>query len=112
VFDWKATDPVFAREFEEAYSAGTDVFEAEARKRAFTESDTLLIFLLKARDPMRFARKLVEVAGDRDNPVLVSHSGIDPDERVHFFLPPNRGDEPEVLEDEPAIEGEAAEDAA
>ena len=43
VFDWKATDPVFAREFEEAYAAGTDVFEAEARKRAFTGPTTLLI---------------------------------------------------------------------
>jgi hypothetical protein len=79
VFDWKATDPAFAREFEEAYQAGTDCFEVEARKRAFTESDTLLIFLLKARDLMRFARKLVEVAGDRDHPVLVSHTGDAPD---------------------------------
>jgi hypothetical protein len=71
VAEWRANDPVFAREFEQAYQAGTDVFEAEARKRALIESDALLIFLLKARDPQRFARKLVSVGGDLDNPLSI-----------------------------------------
>jgi hypothetical protein len=51
VFEWRRDDPAFAAEFEQAYAEGTDVWEAEGRRRAFTESDTLFIFLMKARDP-------------------------------------------------------------
>src|SRR5208283_3439017 len=54
---------------EAARAAGTDCYEAEARRSAFTESDALLIFLLKSRDPQRFARKLAAVGGDVDNPL-------------------------------------------
>jgi hypothetical protein len=63
---------------------------------------------------MRFARKLVEVAGDANNPLVVSHTGTNPDEVVHFYLPPNGRDQPEDIEaDEPAaIEGGKAEEAA
>lgn len=48
-------DPDFAAEWEDAYDEGADVLEAEAFRRA-TEmgSDTLLIFLLKARRPEKF----------------------------------------------------------
>jgi hypothetical protein len=115
VFDWKAADPVFAREFEDAYQAGTDCYEAEARRRAFDQSDALLIFLLKSRDPQRFARKLLAIGGDPDAPLAIHHTGNDdPSERVHFFLPDNRRHEPEDIEpdDQRTIEGDASEDKA
>jgi hypothetical protein len=61
-------DPDFHRAFEDAYDSGTDCLEAIARRRAVTESDALLIFLLKTRDPARFNRKQVRVTvgGDPD----------------------------------------------
>jgi hypothetical protein len=77
--------------------------------RAFTESDALLIFLLKARDPQRFARKLIAVGGDGMSPI-----SIEVDERVHFFMPSNGRDRPEALEgdESPTIEGTPSEDDA
>jgi hypothetical protein len=72
VFDWKEADAEFARDYEQAYAAGTDCYEAEARRRAFDESDALLIFLLKARDPQKFARRLVAIGGDADAPPVLT----------------------------------------
>jgi hypothetical protein len=94
VSEWRADDPVFAREFEEAYAAGTDVWEQEARRRAFDQSDVLLIFMLKARDPARFNRKTLAIGGDSDNPLNVTHHGP-PEEVVHFYMPSNGRDQPE-----------------
>jgi hypothetical protein len=81
------------------------IVEAEARRRAFTESDSLLIFLLKSRDPARFARKLVAVGGDASMPpVGVNHSGA-VRSNVHFYIPSNGRDKPEVLDEPHTIEG-------
>ena len=74
-----------------------------SRKRAFTEFDTLLIFLFKSRDPQRFARKLVAIGGDESAPPI----SVDTDQRVFFFMPPNHRDEPEPSEP-PLIEDDAA----
>jgi hypothetical protein len=69
------------------------VFEAEARRRAFAESDALLIFLLKARDPQRFNQKQqLALSGDPNAPpvsietqerqpgpvLILPHNGRDP----------------------------------
>lgn len=110
VSEWRTDDAEFAREFENAYDAGTDCYEAEARKRAFDQSDALLIFLLKQRDPKRFNQKTLMVAGDPDNPLTVTHH--DDDQRVFFFMPSNGRDQPEQVEaDEPMIEGTVTDDA-
>jgi len=68
----RKADAKFAEAWAEAYEAGTDALEAEAQRRAVEGveeavyyqgercgtvrkySDTLLIFLMKARDPKRF----------------------------------------------------------
>src|SRR5271166_3122085 len=112
IAEWRAADPDFARAFEDSYAAGTDCYEAEARRRAFTESDALLIFLLKSRDPQRFARKLAAVGGDVDNQLVV-HSTDAIGSNIHFFLPHNFRDQPERDEDAdapPTIEGEVTKD--
>jgi hypothetical protein len=75
-YDWRAADPQFAREWDEAVEFGTDELEEEARRRAFTGvdepvfyqgevcgevrkySDTLLIFLLKGRRPDRYRERV------------------------------------------------------
>jgi hypothetical protein len=89
-------------------------WEAEGRRRPFTESDALFIFLMKARDPARFNRKMLTVAGDINNPLLVHQTG-NPDERVHSSMPSNGRDQPEELEEDeqpPTIEGEGDETEA
>jgi hypothetical protein len=75
VYDWKDADPEFAADYKRAYTAGSDIYEQEAKRRAFAGSDALLIFLMKQRDPDRFNQKMVEVrvAGDPDNPIGVEH---------------------------------------
>lgn len=90
VYALRQSDPDFARQWEDAYESGTDIFEDEVKRRAVegTEkpvfyqgevvghikeySDTLLIVALKARRPEKYrerfdveikdARKRAEVA--------------------------------------------------
>jgi Bacteriophage Sf6, terminase small subunit-like len=72
VYDWRDADPEFAKAWDEAIEAGTDRLEDEAVRRAYEGiddpvfyqgvkcgvvrkySDTLLIFMLKARRPEKF----------------------------------------------------------
>jgi hypothetical protein len=75
VFEWKAADPEFARDYEVAFEAGTDSYEAEARRRGFNGSDALLIFMLKCRDPQRFNRRMIAIGGDPDAPPVAVTSG-------------------------------------
>jgi hypothetical protein len=113
LFQWRADDSEFRCDYEAAYASGTDCLEAIARRRAVAESDTLLIFLLKTRDPDRFNRKQVQVAigGDPEAPPIdVEHhvaSG-----QVTIQLPYNYRDklDPGVVVQfapPPEIEGEA-----
>jgi hypothetical protein len=48
-YEWREQHPDFAKDCDDAIEQGTDVLEDIARKRAEDSSDTLLIFLLKAR---------------------------------------------------------------
>jgi hypothetical protein len=80
LFEWKAADPEFAREVDDAYELGTDRLADHAMQRALLpDHDALLIFLLKMRDPARFNRKMVDVriGGDPNHPVTVSHDSRD-----------------------------------
>lgn len=54
---WKRTDPEFAAAMEDAEEDGTDDLEREAIRRAKDGSDTLLIFLLKARRRERYGER-------------------------------------------------------
>jgi hypothetical protein len=75
IWEWRRDDPEFHADFEAAYEAGTDRFERVARERAFTESDALLIFLLKSRDPQRFNRRMLAIGGDESAPPIgVDHT--------------------------------------
>jgi hypothetical protein len=53
-YDWRKTDAAFAAAWDDALEAGTDTLEDEAVTRAKDGSDTLLIFLLKARRPDKY----------------------------------------------------------
>ncbi len=50
-YEIRRSDPEFASQWEDAIEEGLDGLEEEARRRAKNESDTLLIFLLKAHRP-------------------------------------------------------------
>jgi transposase-like protein len=54
VYDWRKADSEFAAAWDDAIEAGTDALEDEALRRAKEKSDTLLIFLLKARRPEKY----------------------------------------------------------
>jgi len=83
-FDWKNKDPGFAEEWEKAYQEGTEVLEKEAERRAFAGSDTLLIFLLKARDREKYSDKWYGDLNTRGS--LELHSQYDPVERAARVL--------------------------
>lgn len=70
----RKSDAVFSQQWDDAFEAGTDSLEAEAQRRAMgydvpvhwqgkqigsvkAYSDTLLIFLLKARAPLKYCDK-------------------------------------------------------
>jgi hypothetical protein len=81
VYEWKANDSEFADALEDAYQQGIAVLEEEAVRRAYHGndrpvfqkgiqvgtvkefSDSLLMFLLKARDPRFRDKATVEMTG-------------------------------------------------
>jgi len=53
----RRNDSEFAARWDEAYASGTDVMEDRAVERAMDDSDTLMIFMLKSRDPAKYREK-------------------------------------------------------
>ena len=53
-YEWREADTAFRDAWDDAVEAGTDELEDEAVKRAKAGSDTLLIFMLKARRPDKY----------------------------------------------------------
>lgn len=63
----------FAAQANDAIEAGMDELEDVARQRATDSSDTLLIFLLKARRPEKYReRHVVEGGGDKPIEITVT----------------------------------------
>jgi len=72
VYRWKDEDKAFAAAWEEALDAGIERLEDAAYKRALDGSDTLMIFLLKAKRPTVYAdRQRLEHTGAGGGPVQV-----------------------------------------
>ena len=69
-YRWRDASDGFAARWYEALQAAGEVLEAEARRRAFGGSDTLLIFLLKGIYPEKY-RDRYDVRSD--NKVTVKH---------------------------------------
>lgn len=74
-YDWRKDEPAFAASADQAIEDGTDLLEDVARKRAAAPesgSDTLLIFLLKARRPEKYReRSDIQVSGSGGGPLTV-----------------------------------------
>ncbi len=98
VYDWQEHDDQFAYAFRQAEIRSTEVLESEARRRAVdgvekhrrvydnrgnlideyvetTYSDTLLIFLLKARSPEKYRERHDITTGGQ--PLRAAHESID-----------------------------------
>ena len=98
-YDWRERDEEFAKAWDAAIEEGSDILEDEARRRAHDGvtkpvyqqgalvgvvreySDTLLIFLLKARRPQKFRDNVkVDVSGKLTLEQLVTESLHKPEE--------------------------------
>ena len=72
-FDWLAHDEEFAADVHQATETGTDRLEDIAKSRAEDSSDTLMIFLLKARRREKFGdRQALEHTGPNGAPLTIS----------------------------------------
>jgi hypothetical protein len=106
VYAWKAGDPEFAEAFEDAWQRGIAVLEDEAVRRAYHGnerpvfqkgvqvgsvkefSDSLLMFLLKSRDPRFRDKATVEMTGAGGGPIktdAVDLSKLSTDELRDLF---------------------------
>jgi hypothetical protein len=93
-------NPTFAAAWEQAEEDSVQLLEAEARRRAMSVSDTLLIFLLKSRRPAVYRDNArVELTGAAGGPIQTHQvlAGMDDHERTAL-----RKLIDEVLEGEPA----------
>ncbi len=91
-YEFRESDEAFASAWAEAFDAGTQALEDEARRRAvdgYDEStygsdgnlirrvhrysDALMHRLLAARDPERYGNTRVEVTGPQGKPIVVDH---------------------------------------
>ena len=72
-YEWRAADEQFRADWETAVEEGTDSLEDIAIQRAKDSSDTLMIFLLKARRPEKYKDRLSqEVTGKGGGPVQIA----------------------------------------
>jgi hypothetical protein len=92
---WRAEDREFAAAWDDAFEAGTDRLADIATERGITESDALLIFMLKCRDPQRFnQRQVVSIGGDENAPPITLAGQMQPYGPI-IILPHNsRGEIP------------------
>jgi hypothetical protein len=60
---WRRMDKEFAKAWDEAYSVGTDALEDRAHDWAWEGNAALLQFLLRTRNPQRYAMNRHEISG-------------------------------------------------
>lgn len=79
-YEWRNTNPEFAKAWEDALQQAVELLEAEAWNRARKQSDTLMIFLLKAHKPDMY-RETLHYKGEVKVSLLEQElmaQGIDP----------------------------------
>jgi len=88
VYEWRKNDPEFARAIDEVFEDVTDELEKEAHRRAKDGSDTLLIFLLKARRPAMYRENTLKLehTGKGGGPVEVQAFAKLPEEELDKML--------------------------
>lgn len=69
---WRKFDQVFRDAWDEAYQAGTERLEAKANEFAEAGNATLLVHMLKIRNPQRHSTNKMELSGPGGSPVAVT----------------------------------------
>lgn len=87
-YNWKRDDPAFAALVAEADEDVTDELEEEAHKRAKDSSDTLLIFLLKAKRRAIYGDKQTIVIEETHPRVMAAILAAR--DAVMRFIPPDQ----------------------
>lgn len=78
-YGWRDEVEGFAEAADQAIEQGTDRLEDEAMRRAVHESDTLLIFLLKARRPKKYRDTFkLQHSGPNGEPLTITHIAVVP----------------------------------
>ena len=73
VYKRAGRDPLFAAAWAQAREDAIDVLEAEARRRALSVSDSLLMFLLRANRPTMYRDNArLEVTGAAGGPIVTA----------------------------------------
>lgn len=73
-YDARESDPAFAAAWDSAREEAIDALEAIAMRRARTQSDTLMIFLLKGNRPEKYRETVrTEVSGVKGSPLQVEN---------------------------------------
>lgn len=68
----------FAAQWRDAMDEAIDILQAEARRRAMTVSDLLLIFLLKAHRPEMYRETIrQEITGEGGGPIEIAASMVE-----------------------------------
>lgn len=75
-YNWRESDKEFAEAWDDAIETGTEKLETEATRRALEGSDTLLIFLLKARRPKIYRERITAELTGKDGKDLIGHTGV------------------------------------
>lgn len=80
-YQWMKEDAEYVKAFQAAQEDSVQTLEAEARRRAFAGSDTLLIFILKAARPERYRERIeMHVNLETIAASLVDGSGLSSEE--------------------------------
>lgn len=88
-YDWLEKDPEYVKSFAAAKVRAIDSLESVAFDRAFSGSDLLLIFLLKANNPAKYRDRYVPQPGDGEQTVDEMLMEL---ERKHLGEPVSDGD--------------------
>jgi transposase-like protein len=76
-YRWLDADEEFKKAVADAIEEGTDRLEDEAKRRAMKQSDTLIIFLLKARRPDKYKDRVENQHTGRDGgPIVITAMAI------------------------------------
>ncbi len=100
VYKRAGRDPQFTAAWAQAREDAIDGLEAEARRRALSTSDTLLMFLLRANRPAKYRDNArLELTGEGGGPIVTAQVLADMGDRDKAAL---RRAIDEVLAEEPA----------
>ena len=72
IYAWRKFDPVFRDAWNECYAMGTERLEEKAQEFAELGNATLLVHMMKVRNPRRHAVHKTEISGPNGTPVAVT----------------------------------------